>query len=94
MYIDRYININQKYEKQDTVRIMSYNVRMFNKYEWIDDNNIKEKINSLIESQEIDIVCIQEYYNPELDLRMNLTYSHAKSNICAIVVLPYVVTRG
>lgn len=76
MYIDRYININKKYDKQDTVRIMSYNVRMFNKYEWIDDNNIKEKIKSLIESQEIDIVCIQEYYNPELDLRMSLTYSH------------------
>ena len=76
MYIDRYININKEDKKQDTVRFMSYNVRMFNKYEWINENNIKEKISSLIENQEIDIVCIQEYYNPELNLRMNLATSH------------------
>ena len=40
---------------------MSYNVRSFNKYGWIDNSTIDEDIISLIQSQNPDILCFQEF---------------------------------
>lgn len=52
----------------DDVKVMSYNVRMFNKYDWIKKDSIKEKINTLITEKSPDILCLQEYaLNPELE---------------------------
>lgn len=41
--------------------VMSYNVRMFDLYEWIDDKYIPEKISDFVKDQNPDIICIQEY---------------------------------
>ena len=45
----------------DDVKIMSYNVRMFNKYNWIKDDSIPAKINEFIHEKAPDIICFQEY---------------------------------
>lgn len=42
--------------------VMSYNVRMFNYWNWIDDDNIKPKIKKFISEQNPDILLIQESY--------------------------------
>jgi endonuclease/exonuclease/phosphatase family metal-dependent hydrolase len=47
------------------VKVMSYNVRMFNHWKWIDEDNIPEKINNLILEKSPDILLFQEYYNLE-----------------------------
>ena len=52
-----------------TFSVMSYNVRLFNKYRWIDNPNISSEIEKLILEQNPDIICMQEYSNeiaPEL----------------------------
>ena len=52
-----------------TFSVMSYNVRLFNKYRWIDNPNISSEIEKLILEENPDIVCIQEYSSemaPEL----------------------------
>ncbi len=52
-----------------TFSVMSYNVRLFNKYRWIDNPNISSEIEKLIIKQNPDIICIQEYSSeiaPEL----------------------------
>ncbi len=41
--------------------LMSYNVRLFNKFNWNQKANIPEKINAFITEQNPDILCIQEY---------------------------------
>jgi endonuclease/exonuclease/phosphatase family metal-dependent hydrolase len=41
--------------------LMSYNVRMFNLYEWLPDTDIPEKIKAFVKDQNADIVCLQEY---------------------------------
>ena len=52
-----------------TFSVMSYNVRLFNKFRWIDNPNIPIEIEKLIIEENPDIVCIQEYSSemaPEL----------------------------
>lgn len=49
----------------DDIKVMSYNVRMFNKYEWIEADSIPDKINHLIDQKSADIICIQEYTHNE-----------------------------
>ena len=55
---------------------MSYNVRLFNKWGWIEEDNIKQESINFINNQDLDIICIQEYYNPNNDLELNFKYSH------------------
>ena len=55
---------------------MSYNVRLFNKWGWINEKNVDEKIISFVNNEKVDILCIQEYYNPREDLNFNFKYSH------------------
>ncbi|MCY3998618.1 MAG: endonuclease/exonuclease/phosphatase family protein [Flavobacteriaceae bacterium] len=46
---------------QEGLKVMSYNVRLFNQFNWIDDQQIPEKIQAQINSMDPDVVCLQEY---------------------------------
>lgn len=60
---------NDKEEKDFTV--MSYNVRLFNLFEWIENENVGDSILSFINNQNPDVLCIQEYSeNANIDLRV------------------------
>jgi endonuclease/exonuclease/phosphatase family metal-dependent hydrolase len=49
--------------------IMNYNVRLFNVYDWINDDNVEKNIENLVRSQDPDILSIQEYNaNSKIDL--------------------------
>lgn len=50
----------------DDIKVMSYNVRMFNKYKWSDDSQIPEKIYNFINEKTPDIVCFQDYAKSEI----------------------------
>jgi len=65
-------NINTLYqfvEKKvlltDDIKLMSYNVRLFNAYKWTDEKGIKENILKFISDRDPDILAIQEFYNAE-----------------------------
>ncbi len=45
----------------DTLSVMSFNVRSFNKYDWIKNPKLEEEIHSLIKSQDPDVLCFQEF---------------------------------
>ncbi|NER12139.1 endonuclease [Leptobacterium flavescens] len=49
-------------ERAEAVSLMSYNVRLFNVYEWIDDEGIADKISTFLKDQDPDILCLQEFY--------------------------------
>ncbi len=58
-----------KDEKDFTV--MSYNVRLFNVFKWLDRDDIPSNIKTFIDEQDPDILCIQEYSNSaHLDLKV------------------------
>ena len=51
--------------QNDPLKIMSYNVRLFNKYGWLKKKNIPQKMIHFIREQSPDIVCFQEYTDSE-----------------------------
>ena len=62
----------------DDVKVMSYNVRMFNHWRWIEDDHISAKIKTFITEQEPDIILFQEYYNLEKQ-QFNYPYKYIKT---------------
>lgn len=62
-YINKFYKIKPTIlEKTDNeLVVMTYNVRLFNLYKWIKNENVSEKISTLIKEKNPDIICIQEY---------------------------------
>ncbi|WP_400078078.1 endonuclease/exonuclease/phosphatase family protein [Winogradskyella sp. R77965] len=48
-------------EDADNISVMSFNVRLFNKFEWLPSKTVKEEIINLIKSEQPDLLCLQEY---------------------------------
>tara|TARA_B100000900_G_scaffold330149_1_gene290628 strand:+ start:963 stop:2009 length:1047 start_codon:yes stop_codon:yes gene_type:complete len=71
--------INIESEKSDTeaaFTVMSYNVRLFNVYEWIDNKNLKNEIVDFINTTQPNILCLQEFYAPSELPNIQLSYQH------------------
>lgn len=49
-------------EDVGNIKIMNYNVRLFNLYDWIPEKGLEFKIQDFIKEEAPDIVCIQEYH--------------------------------
>lgn len=53
----------------NNISVMSYNVRLFNFYDWIEEKDVPTRINSFIEEENPDIISFQEYKtNPKISL--------------------------
>jgi len=59
------------------IKIMSYNVRMFNLYNWIDEKDVDKKIYDFINEKSPDILCVQEFH-PSKKLDLKYPYKHIK----------------
>lgn len=60
-----------KYEKQpEDIKLLSYNVRQFNRYNWIEGDTVTNQIIHFIENEKPDIVCLQEYHKRN-DIKFN-----------------------
>nr|WP_294785396.1 endonuclease/exonuclease/phosphatase family protein [uncultured Flavobacterium sp.] len=72
-FITKFYKFSAKEYVQDEkdFSIMSYNVRLFNVFKWLDRDDIPENIKSFIDEKDPDILCIQEYSNSaHLDLKV------------------------
>ncbi len=52
----------QPADLDNTFTFLSYNVRLFNLYNWIDDPSVKNNIYEFLLSEDPDILCVQEYF--------------------------------
>ncbi|MGY0392878.1 endonuclease/exonuclease/phosphatase family protein [Bizionia sp. KMM 8389] len=58
---------DQVHEHQ--LKVMNYNVRLFNLYDWIPENDLQSKMVSFIKQKAPDILSMQEYqHNSDIDL--------------------------
>ena len=77
-FINKFYNLKPttlpKTEKEFT--IMSYNVRLFNKFNWNKKANIPTKIAEFVSEKNPDILCVQEYSNLEKTQFSNYKYKH------------------
>lgn len=63
------LSSSKEISSPNDLTIMNYNVRLFNVYDWIDDDNVEKNIENLVKSQDPDILSIQEYNaNNKIDL--------------------------
>ena len=58
------------------ISVMSYNVRLFNLYEWINDEKIVLNILKLITNKNPDIICFQEYHQNQNIQLPNYKYQY------------------
>lgn len=58
------ININNK-NPDDAIKVMSYNVRLFDLYNWSDNKTTRDKIFDQLGGQNADILCFQEFFYTE-----------------------------
>lgn len=49
-------------KKENTVKLMSFNARLFNHYNWHSDKDLEDKIMNFIDEQNPDIIVFQEFY--------------------------------
>lgn len=60
-------------EEKDFV-VMSYNVRLFNLFKWINDEDVPSNIRTFVNDENPDILCIQEFSNSaDIDFKV---YQH------------------
>lgn len=60
----------------EKLKVMSFNVRMFNVFNWLDDDNIPSKIEALIKETDPDILILQEYHQVEEPKSFGYPYQH------------------
>lgn len=46
----------------ETLKVMSFNVRMYNQYKWLKDDGVYDKIKALVAAEDPDILAIQEHF--------------------------------
>ena len=58
-------------ENENDFIVMSYNVRLFNLFEWLPTENVSDDIQNFINEKNPDILCIQEFsYSSDIDLKV------------------------
>ncbi|MDP3313089.1 endonuclease/exonuclease/phosphatase family protein [Lutibacter sp.] len=74
-YVSKFYKFQEKKVLQNSdLKVMSYNVRMFNVYKWIEEENVDLKIFDFIKKTNPDILCLQDF-NPETKLGFSFPYS-------------------
>ncbi len=88
-YVSSTVKVFPKSNAEEAgINVMTYNVRLFDKYNWTEEKNAKNRTRKFILDQQPNILCIQEYYNgkgdsnPVIDLnskRHKLRNMHLKN---------------
>ena len=76
-YIDLFFGTQPKtIENTDSIKVLSYNVHLFNRYGWIAKADIKSEIAAFLKTEKADILCIQEFYTPDEIPTLNYPHKH------------------
>lgn len=54
---------NSKMPNNNSLKLMTYNVRMFDIYNWSKKKNTSNKIFDIIKNENADVICLQEFYS-------------------------------
>ncbi|MEL0263452.1 MAG: endonuclease/exonuclease/phosphatase family protein, partial [Flavobacteriaceae bacterium] len=71
---------NNTIEVAKGLKVMSFNVRLFNLYQWKKEADIPQKIEAFIRQEAPDILCIQEYALQEAPAFSTYKYRYIKTS--------------
>lgn len=80
-YAGRYIQFRftkKSIENTESLKLLSYNVRIFNYFEWEGKNSNRDSIVSYLKSEHPDIICLQEFYTRSDDSSLSESYIRRK----------------
>jgi len=80
---------DKKTISENSISIMSYNVRLFNLWEWKKDKKIPEKINKFIQEKSPDILLFQDYHtlvNQDFKYKYHYIKTKAKKNKIGLAI--------
>jgi len=63
--LTNFIQLGGAQKQEQGFKVMSYNVRLFDLYNWSNNKQTRNKIFDLIDNQNADIICIQEFFYSE-----------------------------
>ena len=76
-HIQNLINIQDNgIDTEAEFSVLSFNVRLFNAYNWIKKDNVKQEIIQYLNKESVSILCLQEFYAPEELPKLNYPHSH------------------
>jgi vancomycin resistance protein VanJ len=75
-YSISFYNLNDSNIDSNGLHVMSYNVRLFNHYKWIDSDSVPEKIKKFIVKENPDLLAVQEYHNKYKRVFKNFKNKH------------------
>ncbi len=61
-------------KKEGDLKILSYNVRAFNIYDWLHDPKTNKGILNFIRSEHPDVICLQEFYSDKSTKTPSINY--------------------
>lgn len=62
-FLHRTFTLSTHSNNQTGIKIISYNVRNFDLYNWSHNKDTRQKMFNLLESEQPDILCLQEFYS-------------------------------
>lgn len=79
VYVDKPISFfktDATVDDQRGLQVMSYNVRLFNHYNWIKDSSVRNKIKTFVNDNKPDFIAVQEFHDDYRELMNDFKYSH------------------
>lgn len=65
--------------EEGAIKLMTYNVRIFNAYNWLESEDVPEKIIELVNKESPDVLCVQEFHHKQEDaFNRNYPYQFIK----------------
>ena len=66
-FMGRYIQIEMPFKKKvateaESFKVLTFNVRLFNRYNWRKDKEISHEIFEFIDRESPDVICVQEFF--------------------------------
>lgn len=63
---------------KEPITVLSYNVRMFNHWKWIDNDSVSYKIVQFLKHKNADVISLQEFYK-QSDVVLNYPHKYIKT---------------
>ncbi len=66
------LNFKNDNETTETIKVMTFNVRLFDYYVWKNNMELRDKYFEYIKSENPDIICFQEFFSSDVDNLKNI----------------------